>query len=73
MTPPRFTPWTPEEDKKLIEAVAACGCLPFLPISPDPHANTRVGGAKICWKHVAKSMSGMFNICLSSADTDVDR
>ncbi|KAF9780838.1 hypothetical protein BJ322DRAFT_1081988 [Thelephora terrestris] len=42
MTPPRFTPWTPEEDKLLIDAVAACG-------------------AKICWKHVAKSMSGRDN------------
>lgn len=26
MTPPKFTPWTPEEDKLLVEAVAACGC-----------------------------------------------
>ena len=27
MAPPRFTPWTPEEDKLLIEAVAACECF----------------------------------------------
>ena len=25
-----------------------------------------VGGTKICWKHVAKSMSGMFNHDLES-------
>jgi len=24
MTPPRFVPWTPEEDRFLTEAVAAC-------------------------------------------------
>lgn len=42
MTPPKFTPWTPAEDKLLIDAVAACG-------------------AKICWKHVAKSMPGRDN------------
>lgn len=63
MTPPKFTPWTPEDDKLLIEAVAACESLPFLSIPSDPLADTHVGGAKICWKHVAKSMPGMFNAC----------
>ena len=33
MIPPRSTPWTPDEDKLLIEAVAACECR-FVSLGP---------------------------------------
>ena len=62
MAPPRFTPWTPEEDRLLTEAVAAC--LSNLPSSLILDPDARLGGTKICWKHVAKSMTGMVDVCL---------
>ena len=69
MTPPKFVPWTPEEDKLLTTAVAACEPR-FISLNlagpaydDDPCV---IGGTKICWKHVAKSMPGAFDRHLSS-------
>lgn len=63
MTAQRFVPWTPEEDKLLTEAVVACEFIP--PDLDEPAYNGATGGPKICWKFVAKSMSGAFNRRLS--------
>lgn len=44
MTPPRFVPWTPEEDKLLTEAVAACEYAPML----DPRMSTMILRSRRC-------------------------
>ena len=69
MTPQRSVPWTPEEDKLLTEAVATCEYrsiylnLAELICNIDSRV---IGGAKICWKDVARSVPGTFNLVSAS-------